>query len=325
MTFVCLTPSVWAQNQMSEELEYLGQLQEAFEQNRATRITPKLSAPVIKEGQKIQPTYQAVLKKGSSVQTPEGDKTWTTEKPIYVKARLQFPGAPYSLLLNKEGDVILATRTENLSSLEAVTQLYPTTDPTKNYVDSTAFRSINTSYDLETKLSVHLENSDAAYLSRFHSSQESSATSTRMQIETYFLSFLPLDFGLSLSYQTGSFGDEQTGIRTSFDGSYFGPVIKAEVYQSDGSTLEVFGKAEKSLSLQSDDGQTQNQFSSNVWSVGADWTTQTFLGRFFLGVSYRVQRVSLKTSSNPNLEIPSQKESLTGPSIFAGYRFTINL
>lgn len=323
--FFCFIHASWAQNQMSEELEYLGQLQEAFEQNRDSEIIPEAKTSVVKKAEVILPTYQAVLKKGSKVKKLEDEKTWTLQKSIYVKARLQFPGAPYSLLLNKEGKAILATRTENLSSIESVTELYPTTDPTKSYVDSTAFRSINTSYDLETKFSVHLENSDAAYLSRFHSSQESNATSTRMQIESYFLSLLPLDFGLSLSYQTGSFGDERSGVRTSFLGTYFGPVVKAQVYQSEGSSLEVFGKVEKSLSLQSDDGRTKNQFSSNAWSVGADWSTETFLGRFFLGVAYRVQRLSLKESSNAGLEIPSQKESLTGPSIFAGYRFKINL
>lgn len=314
-----------AQAQMSEELEYLEQLQDAFDENRRSEMGPKLSAPIIEERETIQPTYQAVLKKGAQVQTPNGKKNWTIAEPIYVNARLQYPGSPYTFLLGKDEEVILSTRSENLSSLERVTELFPTTDPTKNYVDATAFRSVNTSYDIETKLSFHLESSDATYLSRFHSSQEGSATSTRLQAESYFLSFLPLDFGLSLSFQSGSFGDELSNQRTSFSGAYFGPVVKALVYENENSTIEVFGKAEKSLSLSTDDGETQNQFSSNVWSVGADWTTQTFLGRFFLGVAYRVQRFSLKETSNSNLRIPSQKESLTGPSVFLGYRFTINL
>lgn len=321
----CLSCSVWGQVQVSEELKYLEKLQEAFQVNKETEIVPTPRASLVKQGDELQPVYQAVLKKGSKVRKPKEDESWRVEKPIYVKARLQFPGSPYAFLLNKEGESILATRTENLSSLEQITQLYPQNDPTKTYEDATQFRASNTNQELEAKLSVHFESSDASYLSQFHSSSDTTASSTRMQVESYFLSFLPLDFGLSLSYQAGSFGDEQAGQRTSFNASYFGPVIKTQVFQKEDSILEVFAKAEKSLTLNSDDGVTQNQFSSNVWSFGADWTKQTFLGRFFAGVAYRIQHFSLKETSAPSLQIPSEKESLTGPSVYLGFRFTINL
>jgi len=314
-----------AQAQMSEELEYLEQLQEAFEQNTETRIAPEVTAFRHEKEKKEQPSFQAVLRKGSQVYRLNGEKTWTVDRPLYVKTRLQFPGSPQSLLLNKKGEAILATRTENISSLQDVTEIYPTTDPTKRYVDSTAFRSVNKGYDLETKLSVHVETSDATYLSRFHNSDETNATSSRLQMENYFLSILPVDFGLTLSYQYGNFGNEGSRQLTIFDGIYFGPAVKAQIYQNDDSSLEIFGKVEKSLRLQSEDTSTLNKFSSNAWSIGVDWTKQTLLGRFFVGIAYRVQRYSLKETSNPDLEIPSEKQSLTGPSILLGYRFTINL
>lgn len=308
-----------------QDFQFLNDIYDSTYEHRRPEITPIPETSELRNPNEDIPPFRAVLRAGAELQKISDQTFVKINRSIYVQAKLHQEGSPFTYLLNSSGEKIYLTRTVNLSSLEEVTTLYPTTDPTAIFSNKTPFREVDKIWQLETKLSLHLESTNAAYLASFHQGVESSASSQKMQIESFFDSDFPVDFGLSLSFQAGKIGESLDPDRVSFSGVYFGPVLKRQIGKTQKSSFDIFLKAEKSLSLTSEDQFFQNSFSSNVYSIGADWTYETFIGKFFVGALYRQQQLSLKDSTNPELLIPASKESLGGFGVYAGYRFTVSL
>lgn len=308
-----------------QDFQFLNDIYDSTYEHRRPEITPIPETSELRNPHEDIPPFRAVLRAGAELQKLSDQSFVKTNRSIYVQAKLHQEGSPFTYLLNTKGEQVYLTRTVNLSSLQEVTTLYPTTDPTEIYSNKTPFRSVDKIWLLETKISLHLESTDAFYLSTFHRVEESSASSQKLQVESFFDGDFPVDVGLSLSFQTGTLGESIDPDRVSFNGVYFGPVIKRQLGKTEKSSFDIFLKAEKSLGLSSEDQFFQNSFSSNVYSLGADWTYETFIGKFFIGALYRQQQLSLKDTTDPALRIPSSKESLSGFGVFAGYRFTVTL
>lgn len=310
----------------ARDFEMLDQLYNATFEHRRSEMIPVPESSVLRNPHDEIPPFQAVLRAGAQVQRLSDNVSFSTDRSLYVKAKLHQEGSPYTYLLNNNDEPIYLTRTLNLSSLQEVTTLYPTTDPTQIFSNKTPNRAIDENLSIDTKLSVHFETLDAQYLTAFHPNiEETQSSSQRFQVESFLQGDAFIDFGLALSFQTASVGEVVDPNRISYSGIYFGPVIKKQFLKKEKTAVDLFLKAQKSLSLTSEDEFRQNSFSSNIYSIGADWTYQTFIGKFFIGASYHQQQLSLKSSTDPDLLIPASKESLSGLGVYAGYRFLVNL
>lgn len=310
---------------VNTDLQILEQLYDStYEHRRAQAVPVPKNAPFRDSSTETSP-FQAVLQAGSKLQRLVDNNYFQTKKPLYVRARLHQEGSPYSYLLNKQEKSVYLTRTTNLSSLKEVTSLYPSTDPTERQTVQTPFQSVDKNLAIDTKLSVSFESLNADYLASFHNLEQGKSSSQRFQMESFIDGKSTVDFGLGLSFQDGQIGEATDLNRVSYRAIYFGPVIKKQLYQKEKSAFDFFLKAQMSLSLESQDELHQNSFSSNIYSLGADWTYHTLIGKIFVGLNYQQQRISLKSTTNLNLLIPAQKEAITGFGVHAGYRFMVNL
>lgn len=271
------------------------------------------------------PPYQAVLKRDSVITRLSDRESFRVPDTIYVRAQEQFPGSRYSVLLDREGEPKFYTETRALVSIDKIVNLSTGIDATVTYEKPSRARTTDKSFPLETNVSLFQDLVSAEALGQFHPMEDASGNAQRFQVQSFTRSPLPFDIGLTLSFFSGTLGKEEFGDTISFQGLSIGPIIKRKFYERESSYLELHLRAEHVMGFKSEDPARTNTYQSLQWGLGAEWTMETFLGPFYVGADYRIQTLSLKSSSDETLRAPVEKDSIRSLGLGLGYRWRVEL
>jgi hypothetical protein len=267
--------------------------------------------------------FYAALEENSKLVNLKSGEIFYNERKLYVQAREIYYGGKWSYLISKSGQIKYKTHTTNLKSVEDVIELRSNLEANKVYPPKTSNHSSDKTLPIETHLIYRSETSNLEYIGNNLGYSEGNANSNTLSTKIFFLSFLPVDFGVVFDYQIGTLNFEDSD--SSWSAAYLGPAIKWNFYDRGSFGLNTQLAIKKSLFFNTSvDGENVN-FSNLLWQASIEGVYKTQYGNFSLGLESSFIRSSVKGELPERTPIQIEKETMIQNSIAVGYQFTWNL
>jgi len=268
--------------------------------------------------------FYAVLRESSELIKIGKGKNFFNKRKVYVNAREIYYGGKWSYIYNKKGEVKYKTLTGNLSSIEKIISLRSKISGDKVYPPKTRLHTSDKKFPLETHFLYRMETSDLGTIATTMDIDSASATSNSFSFKTYYDSFLPIDFGLVMDYQTGQFSSVDS-TATTWRALYFGPTIKYIFLETNNFKFNSQLAVKKSLSFNATSADGSASFSSLLWQIGIEGVYKTSIGNFSIGLESSFIRTSLKGELPDQETFNNQKSTMQQNAIAIGYQYTWNL
>lgn len=266
--------------------------------------------------------FQALLKKDAIILDIKADKYLRVPNKIFVVAKILRIGSKYSYLKVKD-EWKYKTVTQNLTSVDNMVTLHPQEDPTIIYEAPSRFNSTDKTFPLEVGLTLGFDSYSADYYAEIFRGTNKTALGNHFDLKSYYNSGLDFDMGVNLSYNYGSWSDEDIG-KASWTAFYIGPTIRYPFWEETDSFWAVHLSVLKSLYHKSKKEPDSHTFSSNAIQMEIERVGETGWGPFIFGGGIRYQRSSVKDTTE-FLQIPTVRGDILSLSFTVGYLFKWNL
>jgi len=273
-----------------------------------------------KESPKGEPQdFHIYLKKGTRVKDLKYHYTKTVYRDILVKAVREYPSAPFFKILDRKGKPRFEVGASDVNYVGDTIDLNP--KPKKFEIQTKGPQ--NRAYDIKAKfqhvLGLNLESWDASYFYSLTKNQNTSdANAFKIDYKLYHLWDFPVNFGLLISYENGSWDP------WAWNSFYFGMGLKIPWNIASWITLEGHITWQTSLFFSfKGDGSSYN-LTNNYVGLALELIFKTGAGDYFVGVQYKKIYWSAK---NQPIELPAEKSSSSAIGVNLGLKFNsiINL
>lgn len=298
---------------LSNKMSTFDQKYKAYKPKEFIRVTP--DSPV---------KFYAVLKEKSELVNIDKSTSFFNKRKVYVRAREIYYGGNWSYIYNKKGEIKYKTLTKNLSSIETIISLRSKISGDKVYPPKTRLHTSDKSLPLEAHFLFRRESSELGSVATAIDTSSSGATSTSFSFKTYYDSFLPLDVGLVMDYQTGEFTTEES-TSTTWRALYFGPTIKYDFLETKNFKFNSQFAVKKSISFIATSDDARVNFSALLWQVGLEGVFKTGFGNFSLGFESSFIRSSVKGELADQDTFNNEKTTMQQNAVTIGYQYTWNL
>lgn len=304
-----------------EVIDALTDQREAVEKARVRVLAP----PPLPKAESRPAAFRAVIPKGTVITRLSDDKDFATSRRIQVWAQEIAPGSQTTHILDKDKNPVFSARSIKVVPIEKDLALTPDINPKITYD-----KTVDLKYSaFESRLAIisdfawEFENVAPNFWNQVFQQDMDSGTSNRITGKFYYDgTLLPIDFGLSLSYQEASaFSDD---FEIKWDAFFIGPQIRYTVWNSESWGIDLEAGAAGALISNARTPAHQYSPSSYEWNLGAKASWDTWLGKLLAGMEYRRTHISLdQVTEETNLV--TEKEAQTSVSFIIGYRIGFNL
>ncbi len=266
--------------------------------------------------------FRALILKGTRLIDLKTEKVYFTSSDIYAYAQEETRGSQLSYILTKDKIAKYKTFTKNLRSIETDVTLYPKVNPNNVYISQEKHQTIDPSLKIETHLTFHAEAISNSYFADIYGGTETLSTANRFQSKTYYNSLLPVDFGLSLSFQTGLWNEADNPV--SWKSGSFGPSLRWRFGKWGKLKMNTKVGVERSFNFKAVRGDTINEFSSLSYDIELEASYDSPIGPILFGWGFRRMTWQLETSQFSS-NFKDDKQELTSTSLFLGYRLDFEI
>jgi hypothetical protein len=266
--------------------------------------------------------FRALLLKGTRLVDLKTSKVYYTSSDIYIYAQEETVGSQISYVLTNDKVAKYKTDTKNLRSIENDIALYPKVNPNKVYITKEKYSSVDSSLEIESHLTFHVESISNPFFADIYGGTETVSTANRFQSKTYYNSVLPIDFGLSLSLQTGLWNDSDNQVRWKM-GS-FGPSLRWQFAKWGKLKMNTKFGVERSFNFKAAGTSSVNQYSSLLYDFELEASYDSPIGPILFGwgvrkMTWQLERAEFAANFTDN------KQEITSTSLFLGYRFDFEI
>lgn len=265
-----------------------------------------------------------LLKKGAIICGIDGKHSRRIIRKMFVRTIEKFPGSRTIYILNKKNKIKYKTYSEHIISIRKDIDLHPKPKKFTTYPPPDTTKLIDKKLILDTSFIAHSEYHNASYLNHILAGNADFATSSRVEFQSVYNWILPLEFGISMSYQSGTWNGKSAIY--NWNSTFVGPVLQYRLHSA--KKFEIHGQIsfQKSLSyeLQSANSDQTYSFSNNVIQGMIGFTIPTKFGKFKFGGTYRKLSTSIK-SSNSNTTAVADRGGMSSIGAHIGYGFDITL
>ena len=179
-------------------------------------------------------------------------------------AREKAPGSQDSYVYDRNKVARYITKTNNLKSIEPIAQMYPEKDPNTVYKAPTRFHTTDKYFALRNDLIFSIESINSEYMSQIYRAGSTSAQGTKFEWKGHYQSTLPVDFGINVNWNQGTWSDEKIG-QASWSSVFFGPINSVLFGGTPGiSDWTIYGSLQRSLFHRSEKDPDQHSFSTTA-------------------------------------------------------------
>ena len=261
--------------------------------------------------------YKSLLKKYSTLEELDTGKQIKVGRQFFVLAREKVQGSQTAYIYDSSGKFKYKTHTSNLISIQGDLDLTPPIDPLITYDEPDSFHSNDPALKFESEISLHGENIKAQFVRELLGTESKTAAGNRLDLTTYYRSIMPVQFGLSLSYQTAVLEDI-TGTYT-WNNLFFGPMVKWAFYHKRKVEWNLQAGFQQSIFFDLRDSTSYYALSSNSFQLEMQRIKQAKWGKWFLGASYRRLNPHVK-STDPDVVVDSDRGLIESYALSIGYR-----
>lgn len=254
------------------------------EKKRWYRETPWSPAP-----------FRVVIRQGVTIEDMEGEEKFILPRDITVWVKMPYASSTYSSILDKEGKPRYRVRTNKVNDIERIVNLTPDIDPHRTYENKPLFGVVDKALELKTIFSFGSHTGDAAFYANLFGGDSSGFKATRTDLKTFFALDLPIQFGLGISLENGSWNNQQEALPVEWQMISIGPAFRYEIAQ--GETFHYAAQlgiqrtisANANFNEQADIGLTATIFEAQI-----EMSLPTSYGTFAAFAGYSRQEMAAK-------------------------------
>lgn len=266
--------------------------------------------------------FRALIIKGTRLIDLKTNKVYFTSSDIYAYAQEETVGSQISHILTKDKVAKYKTYTKNLRSIETDVALYPKENPNKVYIAKEKYHTIDKTLEIETHLTFHLEAISNPFFADIYGGTETISTANRFQSKTYYNSILPVDFGLSLSYQSGLWNETDNQVK--WTAGSFGPSLRWQFAKWGKLKMNTKLGVERSFNFKAVGPSSINRFSSLLYDFELEASYDSSIGPIVFGWGYRRMTWQLEAAEFSS-DFVDNKQEISSTSLFLGYRIDFEI
>ena len=269
--------------------------------------------------------YRVYLKEGA-ILTKLSDKSKVKlTKGIFVNVLETSPTRrEIFIVYDKNGKAAYQADAEAINEIADETRLLPDVDADIVYPAPVLHHSNDKVAFLDTNFNLHFDNFQTGIFKNIYESTSSSVIGPRYELRTLYKSDMPVNFGVSLNYQTLSFKDSSNE-NINFSILSFGPQIERTVYREELLALSVVGGGEFAPVYKATSGEFTEEYSAMLFNLGLEGTWDTRLGKFSLGTHFRYHDLTLSETNRPNINLVPESVTTSSIGVMAGYKYEWDL
>jgi hypothetical protein len=262
----------------------------------------------------------------------DNTKIFRSPKDMYVLVREEIAGGKYVLLMDKEGQTKYRTQVSNTVTIHEDLKILPKPQEYRTYPKQEKYFVVDDQLKLDNYINVHAEYVQDAYLKDLFISllpagttvpDSFTAIARRFEYKVFYMWHLPIQFGLNLNYQEGSWQNEAEGL--IWRSAFFGPVAQYTFLKRDEYSVNIQMSYQQSLIYEAS-SQTAN-FAFSYSTAALEFNTNLLLpskyGNWVLGATYRRAQASLKSTTVELRRNPDRGEINSFGAVL-GYNFEMD-
>ncbi|MGZ3790362.1 MAG: hypothetical protein ACXVLQ_17655 [Bacteriovorax sp.] len=219
---------------------------------------------------------------------------------------------------DKNGVAEYLVSAEGIVEIEEDVKLLPGLDARKVYPPKSVFKTENKSALFNSQFNIHIDRLTLSNLNEIYSDQIDNVISTRYEARSLYVTDLPLQFGLSLNYQSAYWKNDFETVKISI--LSFGPHFLYHFYKGEQFLAHAILGAEVAPIYQGSTANYTDTYSAMLYDLGVETEWNTPIGILSFGGHYRHHEIALSKSNRPNLAVTPKEFSLSSLGIMAGYK-----
>ena len=268
--------------------------------------------------------YRVYLKPGTTLTRLSDKKNFSIEKGIYAHVLETNPmRRDHFIVYNKAGKPVYETLSDGIVEIEKDIQILPNVDAEISYPPPSSLKANNKYAFLDTQFNVHLDRLQMSPLNSIYSQELDSAVGNRFEVRTLYTSELPVNFGLSLNYQTATWENDIDEVKLSI--LSFGPQIQRYIYQEEKLAISLHLGGEFAPIYRTSSGDSVERYKAILFDLGIEAMWQTDFGKWSLGSHYRRHDLTLTSSTRAGSNPVPEELIINSIGAMVGYKYEWDL
>lgn len=268
--------------------------------------------------------YRVYLKPGTTLTRLSDKKNFSIEKGIYAHVLETNPmRRDHFIVYNKAGKPVYEMLSDGIVEIEKDIQILPNVDAEISYPPPSTLKANNKYAFLDTQFNVHLDRLQMSPLNTIYSQELDSAVGNRFEVRTLYTSELPVNFGLSLNYQTATWENDIDEVKLSI--LSFGPQIQRYIYQEEKLAISLHLGGEFAPIYRTSSGDSVERYKAILFDLGIEAMWQTDFGKWSLGSHYRRHDLTLTSSTRTGSNPVPEELIINSIGAMVGYKYEWDL
>lgn len=268
--------------------------------------------------------YKVYLKPGTVLTGLKDKKDLRITRGIYVFVlETNKLKRDHFIVYDKAGKPAFETTALGVVEIEKDIALLPDVDAEMIYPEPSVFRSNNKHAFFDTQFNMHFDSIDASQFNTLYGTEFSSTLASRFELRTLFNSSLPVNFGLSLNYETALWSNENGDMELS--SISFGPHIQHYIYEKENVAVSILLGAEYSPNYKTTTSEFTDKYHATMLDLGAEVLWGTSFGKWSAGAHLRRHNLSLTSSSRTDFSPVPEDITINSIGAMLGYKYEWDL
>lgn len=268
--------------------------------------------------------YTVYLKPGKVLTDLSDQSEVVLAKGIYAKVLELNPNRRNLFYVyDKNGKAKYETTSEDLVEIAGDIKILPGIDAEKIYPPKSVFRTENKTALFDTQLNIHFDNLQLSNLNEIYSDQIQNVLATRYEARTLYVSDLPVNFGLSLNYQSAYWKNDIETVKISI--LSLGPHFQYKFFKNENFVAHALLGAELAPIYQGTSATYTDEYSAVLYDLGVETEWSSPIGLISVGSHFRHHELTLTKSDRPNLALTPKEFSLNSLGFMIGYKIEWSL
>lgn len=268
--------------------------------------------------------YKVYLKPGTVLTSLRTKQDQRITRGIYVFVLETNPlKRDHFIVYDKAGKPAYETTALGIVEIEKDIAILPDMDAEIIYPEPSVFKSNNKHAFFDTQFNIHLDNIDPSPFNALYGTEFSSTIGNRFEVRTLYNSELPVNFGLSLNYETASWSNENGDLKLT--ALSFGPHLQHYVYEKEDVAVSILFGAEYAPTYETTSSESTDKYNAVMLDLGAEVLWGTRFGKWSAGAHLRRHDLSLTSSTRTNINPVPEDITINSIGAMLGYKYEWDL
>lgn len=266
-----------------------------------------------------QEPYPAYIKPGAVLTRLSDNKTFISDVGLFAKVKETHPTKrDLFYVYNKKGELTYTVQPQYISEISEDIRVYPKVNAEVIYPPRSKLKNNDETFNFNTQLNMHISSLDTEAFNSFYQPEASSANLTRFELRSVYQSLLPINFGITTSFQYGTWFDTNSN-KVKMKNFSIGPILEYSFYQKENLNFKAVLSGEFSPLYQTSSIASKEDYSSLIFQIGAEVNYLSTLGIFNFGINYRRQDLNINSSTLSSSGVADEDISLGNLGLTVGY------